>query len=103
MKENTSRFNTPLEMTPILNNMMDGMSGKVAQPFLKDADEVGRASNKGRKIAKEIPEYGRKMDYVFGQATGSKHNIDRSIAMEKQLNSIGIFDTKEGRKIVQDN
>ncbi len=53
-------------MTPILNNMMDGMSGKVAKPFLKHADDVGRAFNKGRKIAKEIPEYGRKMDYVFG-------------------------------------
>lgn len=43
------------------------------------------------------------MDYVFGKATGSKHNIDRSIAMEKQLNSIGVFDTKNGRKLVQDN
>lgn len=35
MNENTSRFNTPIEMAPILNNMMDGMSGKVAKPFLK--------------------------------------------------------------------
>lgn len=48
-------------------------------------------------------DFGKKLEYVFGNATGTKHNIDRSIAMEKQLNSIGIFDNKAGREIVQDN
>jgi len=46
------------------------------------------------------PDYGRKMEYVFGNATGNKHNIDRSIAMKRQLNSVGIFDNETGRKLV---
>src|SRR5690625_594265 len=77
--------------------------GKFAKPFLKHADDAGGAINTSRKTTKMMPKYGRKLDYVFGKATGSKHNIDRSIAMEKQLNSIGVFDTKDGRKIVQNN
>lgn len=40
------------------------------------------------------------MEYVFGNATGNKHNIDRSIAMKRQLNSVGIFDNETGRKLV---
>lgn len=40
------------------------------------------------------------MEYVFGNATGAKHNIDRSIAMEKQLNSIGVFDNDTGIKLM---
>ncbi|UAC49576.1 hypothetical protein K6959_07100 [Bacillus aquiflavi] len=63
--------------------------------------------SEGRGITKDTvkvtPDFGRKMDYVFGNATGNKHNIDRSIAMERQLNSIGIFDNKTGRKHVLDN
>jgi len=46
------------------------------------------------------PDYGRKMEYVFGNATGNKHNIDRSIAMKRQLNSVGIFDNETDRKLV---
>lgn len=60
--------------------------------------DSGKANKSGAKA-----DYGKKLEYVFGNATGSKHNIDRSIAMEKQLNSIGIFDNKVGREIVQDN
>lgn len=46
---------------------------------------------------------GRKLEYVFGKATGSKHNIDRSVDMQRQLNKIGIFDNAEGRSIVQEH
>ncbi|MDA1478348.1 hypothetical protein [Bacillus changyiensis] len=63
--------------------------------------EPGKDVDNGSKI-KTPPEFGRKMEYVFGNATGNKHNIDRSIAMERQLNSIGIFDNKTGRKLVLD-
>lgn len=50
-----------------------------------------------------VPYFGKKLEYIFGNATGNKHNIDRSIAMERQLNSIGIFDDPFGRKLVLDN
>ncbi len=56
----------------------------------------------GSSTAKTIkPDYGKKFDYLFGKATGSKHNIDRSVSMEKQLNSVGIFDNKTGRGILE--
>jgi RHS repeat-associated protein len=47
------------------------------------------------------PEIGRKLDYVFGKATGSKHNIDRSTGMKRQLESIGIFDTPANRDLLK--
>jgi len=56
-----------------------------------------------RAEKKVVPELGQKLEYIFGNATGAKHNIDRSIAMERQLNSIGIFNNESGRKLVQEN
>jgi len=41
---------------------------------------------------------GTKLEYVFGNATGNKHNIARSLEMERTLNSIGIFDNSAGRE-----
>lgn len=49
------------------------------------------------------PDFGKKLEYVFGNATEPKHNIDRSIAMENQLKSIGVFDNESGRKLILDN
>ncbi len=44
---------------------------------------------------------GRKLDYVFGKATGAVHNIERSTDMLRQLNSIGIFDNAVGRSLLR--
>ena len=52
---------------------------------------------------KTAPEYERKLDYVFGKATGSTHNIERSLDMERQLNRIGIQDNAKGRAYVQES
>lgn len=38
-----------------------------------------------------------KADYFFGRASGSLRNVERSVAQERQLNRIGIFDNKVGR------
>ncbi|MDL2302374.1 hypothetical protein LJC58_08465 [Lachnospiraceae bacterium OttesenSCG-928-D06] len=40
------------------------------------------------------------MDYAFGNATGSKHNTDRSSSMASQLSRIGIHDTPNGRAVL---
>jgi len=48
------------------------------------------------------PELSRKINYIFGQATGSQHNIDRSTAMLQQLQRIGIHNTQSGRSHVSD-
>lgn len=43
---------------------------------------------------------GRKLEYLFGNATGSAHNISRSLGMLRQLNSVGISDTAINRAYV---
>jgi hypothetical protein len=48
------------------------------------------------------PVLGRKLDYVFGKATGSPHNIQRSQQMLNQVNRIGIHDNAAGRNILTD-
>lgn len=44
-----------------------------------------------------VPNIDKKLDFVFGKATGSLHNIQRSTTMQRQLNRIGIFDNAAGR------
>jgi len=43
------------------------------------------------------PDLGRKLDYLFGQATGRQHNRDRSFSMFLELRRIGIHDTRTSR------
>jgi hypothetical protein len=43
---------------------------------------------------------GAKLEYVFGKAIGSVHNIERSTGMLRQLQSVGIFDNVAGRSIL---
>ena len=38
---------------------------------------------------------GEKLTYLFGKATGSLHNIERSTDMARQLARIGIFDMQQ--------
>jgi RHS repeat-associated protein len=64
-------------------------------PEAKRAFETHALEGAGRAVI------GNKLEYVFGNATGTIHNIERSADMERQLNRIGIFDNAEGRSIVQ--
>lgn len=48
-----------------------------------------------------LPKIGKKLDFVFGKATGRLHNIQRSTTMERQLNAIGIFDNEGGRNYLK--
>ncbi|GLC89313.1 hypothetical protein [Lysinibacillus piscis] len=50
-----------------------------------------------------VPYLGSKLEFIFGNATGNKKHIERSLAMELQLNNIGIFDDAKGKKLVLDN
>jgi hypothetical protein len=63
-------------------------------PVWSLADEVvTNAAKKGANI-------GTKLEYVFGKATGSAHNIERSTGMLRQLESVGIFDNAAGRSLM---
>ena len=70
--------------------MYEDQSGYSCEP--KD----GAENSKGGRSS----ELGNKLDYIFGKATGDKHNIERSISMENLLNKIGIFDNASGREYI---
>ena len=48
-----------------------------------------------------IPE--SKYSYLFGDATGSQHNLDRSNGLALQMKRLGVLDTSEGRAILGDH
>jgi len=73
------------------------------EPNETSCDESNEEMEVDSDQCEGIPYFGKKLEYIFGNATGNKHNIDRSIAMERQLNSIGVFDDAFGRKLVLDN
>lgn len=50
-----------------------------------------------------IPELGRKLEYIFGNATGNAHNIQRSTDMARQLNRIGIHGDARGRELLTEH
>ena len=62
----------------------------------RSADELGEVVEGGLKA-----DFGKKLEYIFGNATGTSHNVERSIAMEKQLNSIGILIMKLEEKLLR--
>ncbi|MCK4261456.1 MAG: hypothetical protein KAX49_20985 [Halanaerobiales bacterium] len=47
---------------------------------------------------KLVPELGRKLDYLFGKATGKRHNIDRSVGLLRQMERIGFPDSPKARE-----
>ena len=49
------------------------------------------------------PELGRKFDYILGKATGNIHNTQRSLAMLRQMERIGLPDNSLTRKILKDH
>lgn len=67
--------------------------------FLMFARSLLNLTVKG--VSETGAQLGRKLEYVFGKATGNSHNIERSKNMLKQLQSIGIFDTPTGRAYLE--
>ncbi|WP_026518512.1 hypothetical protein [Butyrivibrio sp. MC2021] len=51
----------------------------------------------GIQLYNDLPLLGDKIEYLFGNATGTLHSIQRSLSMEAALNRIGLFDDPEGR------
>jgi RHS repeat-associated protein len=48
--------------------------------------------------SRTVAQLGSKLEYFFGKATGSLHNIDRSKSMLAQLERIGLHDTPASRQ-----
>ena len=70
-----------------------------SNPSCNDSDNMEVDSGQ----CEGVPYFGSKLEFIFGNATGNKNHIERSLAMELQLNSIGIFDDAKGKKLVLDN
>ena len=51
-----------------------------------------------RSVEGQSPELGRKLEYLFGNATGRQHNIARSKGNALDFASIGIDDTLANRE-----
>ena len=49
----------------------------------------------------EPPVLKDKLKYVFGEATGRKHNIDRSLGMASELSKNGINNTSLEKKLLK--
>lgn len=50
-----------------------------------------------------VPDLGRKLEYVFGNATGHAHNVERSTDLARQLNRIGIQGDASGRQLLTEH
>ena len=63
----------------------------------------GSGALEGPGNVADIGEDGKKLDYLFGKATGNKHNIARSTQMKEELAHIGIHDTPNNRKLLENH
>ena len=62
---------------------------------------VVKGAKRLKKVLNVVPNLGRKLDFVFGKATGNAHNIQRSTDMLRNLNRIGIQDNAAGRALLR--
>ena len=69
---------------------------KSAERTAKEAVEKGAKGGNNADL-------GNKLDYLFGKASGNKHNIERSKAMQAELQKIGIHNTSSGRKYISNH
>ena len=74
-----------------------GMFAAQVAMLMSPLVELGTAS-----AAARLPNLGSKLEYVFGNATGTAHNIERSQTMFGQLERIGLRDSPEARRYFTD-
>jgi len=78
-----------------------GQCTRIIDLLQKLGSVAQRAGTSLVNFFKAAPHYGRKLDYLFGKATGAQHNLDRSRSMALLLKSVGIVDNPGGRALVQ--
>jgi RHS repeat-associated protein len=54
-------------------------------------------------VSYSTPNLGDKRRYFFGEASGDRHNRDRSLALERQLRSIGINNDPAGNALLEEH
>jgi len=79
-----------------------GVTGAIGQGALGVA-EAERTVAAAPIVIEGDAELGRKLNFAFGEATGSAHNIERSVDMQRQLARIGVHNTVEGRAYLEEH
>jgi hypothetical protein len=77
--------------------------GAVAGGLALTASGAGLTTVAGASPLLLQPDLGNKLNYLFGLATGSGYNIQRSTAMLSELQQVGLNDTEEVREVVTQN
>ncbi len=79
---------------------------RLAEALRRAADAVSRSriweQLRGVLSTGRRPDLGRKLEFAFGRASGSGHNLERTKENLRLLTNIGIRDNVSGRKIVAD-
>jgi hypothetical protein len=86
MKENDTPAKEPL--SPMFGHNSGHMPEDPDDPFGENKND-------------EKPVLGKKLDFIFGKATGRPHNLQRSQSMLAQLNRVGIQDTPASREYIE--
>ncbi len=87
---------------------VSGKKLRLLRKLLSKTDEASDTVEKNIKTARlankcDAPKeavLGRKLDYLFGKATGRAHNIERSTDMLRQMERIGLHDTPANRQLM---
>jgi len=100
-----AKLTDPHEWVDLTSHAARGAASVIAPGPSAVAECITPGGNcdKTNLVLAAIPLFGRKLDFVFGLATGSLHNLERYTEMLSQLESIGIFDNAAGRQVVVDN
>lgn len=57
----------------------------------------------GAAVGNVKADLGNKLDYAFGKASGTAHNVTRSAENAAQLSKIGVYDNATGRQILTEH
>jgi len=60
-------------------------------------------ANGGAGQVRNTVELGRKLDFFFGRATGTAHNVGRSVQLQRQLERIGLSDSPTSRQYLTEH
>lgn len=93
---NSTAVLTAAGSAEVLNN---NLALSVLQNDIAGLNEYTKNALKGGSKA----DLGNKLDYLFGEASGNKHNIERSRAMQEELRKIGIHNTPSGREYISNH
>ncbi len=90
--------NAKKSSTGLSKNQQKMQSQTVGSTLSGSTDLVPKSNKSGSNA-----DLGNKLDYLFGKASGDNHNINRSKAMQAELQKIGIHNTPSGKEYISNH